>query len=290
MVVLQYNCSEDPPEIIISKDSVYFQLYECNQGSVPFIKPTFTVYNGGAGTFSYHLEWNSDWLLPSPSDAIEPKTVYLDFDYYGMAPGLYYDTVTVWATDAVNNPQTIPIMLRVLETDQPAEISVNVAQFSFVAQENRADKDYWIRINNINPGCMEWEIQDDIPWIEFGVDTTSDQRYPWFVRVMPNAYSITLGHYYDTAYVVSPTASNSPYPLTFDITVWKFRGDVNYSGNINLLDVTYLIYYLYADGPAPMPIEAVGDVNCDGQVNILDLNLLVYYIYLDQNPLCGNPY
>nr|MBN2278886.1 hypothetical protein [candidate division Zixibacteria bacterium] len=290
IVILQYNCSAAPPRIIISKDSVFAQIYECSQGTGSVIRPSFTVYNDGSETFSYNLTWNSTWLLPSPVSAEEPKTIYLDFDYYGMVPGFYYDTVTVWAYNAINNPQSIPIILQIKETDLPALITVNKSQFSFVAQENRTDKDYWIRINNASPGCMEWDIEEDISWIEFGIDTTSDQRYPWFVRIMPNAYGITMGHYYDTANVVSATASNSPFPITFDITVWKLRGDVNYNGVINILDVTYLMRYIYAGGPAPMPVDYVGDVNCDGFINVLDITLLFRYIYIDQSPLCGNPY
>jgi len=55
-------------------------------------------------------------------------------------------------------------------------------------------------------------------------------------------------------------------------------GDVNGDWNINILDVTFLINYLYKGGPAAVPPEA-GDVNDDGSVNILDVTYMVNYLY-----------
>ena len=78
-------------------------------------------------------------------------------------------------------------------------------------------------------------------------------------------------------------------PLFFDITIWRYYGDVNFDGVINLLDIVYLIEYLYKDGPAPQPQPFVGDVNCDGQVTLIDIVGIIDYLYRDAGPLCGNP-
>jgi len=56
-------------------------------------------------------------------------------------------------------------------------------------------------------------------------------------------------------------------------------GDVDNSGAINILDVTFLINYLYKGGPAPDPIESA-DVNADDIINILDITYLINYLYL----------
>nr|MBN2277964.1 hypothetical protein [candidate division Zixibacteria bacterium] len=55
-------------------------------------------------------------------------------------------------------------------------------------------------------------------------------------------------------------------------------GDANASGSVNILDVTYLINYLYKAGPAPLPPEA-GDANGNGAINILDATYLINYLY-----------
>jgi hypothetical protein len=48
------------------------------------------------------------------------------------------------------------------------------------------------------------------------------------------------------------------------------RGDANGDGVIDISDVVYLLNYLFAHGPAPVPLEA-GDCNCDGVVDVVYL-------------------
>ena len=60
------------------------------------------------------------------------------------------------------------------------------------------------------------------------------------------------------------------------ITVRTYvRGDANGDGNLNGVDVIYLVAY-FKGGPAPNPIEA-GDANGDGSTNGLDVIYLVNY-------------
>jgi hypothetical protein len=67
-------------------------------------------------------------------------------------------------------------------------------------------------------------------------------------------------------------------------------GDVNWDGIVNIIDVVYLINYLYKHGPSPMPVLEVGNANCDGMINILDVVSIINYIYKGAGPLCDNPY
>ena len=55
-------------------------------------------------------------------------------------------------------------------------------------------------------------------------------------------------------------------------------GDASGEGNVNILDVTFIINYLYRGGPAPDPIESA-DCNASGGVNILDATYLISYLY-----------
>ena len=57
------------------------------------------------------------------------------------------------------------------------------------------------------------------------------------------------------------------------------RGDANCSGSLNLLDVVYIINYLYKGGPEPIPDVLMADVNCDGAISILDVNYIIDYLY-----------
>jgi len=55
-------------------------------------------------------------------------------------------------------------------------------------------------------------------------------------------------------------------------------GDVNKSGVVNALDITYLINFLYKHGAAPDPMDS-GDVNKSGTVNALDITYLINFLY-----------
>lgn len=63
-------------------------------------------------------------------------------------------------------------------------------------------------------------------------------------------------------------------------------GDANNSGGINILDVGYIINYLYKEGPIP-PCEEEGDANGSGGINILDVSEIINYLYKDgAEPTC----
>lgn len=63
-------------------------------------------------------------------------------------------------------------------------------------------------------------------------------------------------------------------------------GDANSDGNINLLDLTFLVDRVFRGGPEPEPVLA-GDCNCDSNVNLLDLTFMVDYVFRGgQVPSC----
>jgi CubicO group peptidase (beta-lactamase class C family) len=64
-------------------------------------------------------------------------------------------------------------------------------------------------------------------------------------------------------------------------------GDANGDGTVNLLDITYIIDYIYNDGPDPILMEqADPDQSCF--INILDITYLINYLYRGgPDPLWG---
>lgn len=55
-------------------------------------------------------------------------------------------------------------------------------------------------------------------------------------------------------------------------------GDSDCNGDLNLLDITYLIDYIYKNGGTSSCIIQ-GDVNCDCAINMLDVICLISYLY-----------
>lgn len=60
-------------------------------------------------------------------------------------------------------------------------------------------------------------------------------------------------------------------------------GDIDGDNSITLLDITFLINFLYKGGPAPDSMENA-DVNNSGSVNILDILYLIKYLYKSGPP------
>ncbi|UCD95657.1 MAG: dockerin type I repeat-containing protein [Candidatus Zixiibacteriota bacterium] len=63
-------------------------------------------------------------------------------------------------------------------------------------------------------------------------------------------------------------------------TKYFVAADINEDGNINILDVMYLMNYFYKDGPPPAHMSRA-DINHDGMINILDSSYLINYLYRD---------
>jgi len=88
----------------------------------------------------------------------------------------------------------------------------------------------------------------------------------------------TAEPYFDTGVPAENTPANMSVVSFTQAIQPTMSGDCDGSGAINILDATYLIAYLYLNGPAPNP-EEDGDANCSGAVNILDVTYLINYLY-----------
>lgn len=111
--------------------------------------------------------------------------------------------------------------------------------------------DMWIEYDTTYDNCVEWDGDSCVAW----ADT--------IVEVIPHsAPNFDLLNYQDGSYRI----------LCFDC------GDADGSGAIDIDDVVYLIDYIFAQGPAPDPIEA-GDADASGAVDIDDVVYLIAYIF-----------
>ena len=68
-----------------------------------------------------------------------------------------------------------------------------------------------------------------------------------------------------------------PTPIAPE-TCCTLPGDANNIPPVNILDITYLINFLYKGGPAP-PCSGEGNANGICPINILDITYLINYLY-----------
>lgn len=63
-----------------------------------------------------------------------------------------------------------------------------------------------------------------------------------------------------------------------NLYIFPMCGDANGDGIVNILDITFLVSYLYKGGTAPSPLSN-GDANGSGAINLLDVTYLITYLY-----------
>ena len=88
----------------------------------------------------------------------------------------------------------------------------------------------------------------------------------------------------------SPLLTYNPVVNTSTVSTSYLCGDASGDGDVNLIDILYLISYKYdvPPGPEPMPLSA-GDANGDGAINLIDILYLIDYRYgtpPGPDPLC----
>jgi hypothetical protein len=68
--------------------------------------------------------------------------------------------------------------------------------------------------------------------------------------------------------------------------VWYLPGDVDYSGAVNVADITYLVDYLFKGGNEPFVPDAA-QMNGQGGVNVADVTYIVDYLFRNGPPPVG---
>lgn len=87
---------------------------------------------------------------------------------------------------------------------------------------------------------------------------------------------------------VPATGTTDTYYYTAGEEEHFINGDANGNKVVNILDVTYILAYLYKHGPEPVPLVSA-DAQCNGVVNILDATYLISSLYKGGPDPCQGP-
>ena len=68
------------------------------------------------------------------------------------------------------------------------------------------------------------------------------------------------------------------------------RGDVNFSGTVDLSDLSALISYVLGVGPQPQPTLEAGNFDCSAGVDLSDLSFMIAFLIADGTSSPCNPY
>jgi hypothetical protein len=289
-VVFWFHFVDDPARLYVAQDTLRFTIYDCSMGygdEAPV--KTFVANNlGGDNPVDVYLEFDStDYFSVNLTHGILPEEFTVTSNYLDLPLGTYYDTITVRAPKATESPHQLIVAYHVLAEEQQPSIYLPLDTGVLLTQENSGPSpNALFEVWNLYGGCMDFEIQEDIPWA-FMDDEDGTAPQPVFYNV--NSSGFPLGTYLDTIWVHAPDADNSPQPVQIRMNVFRYYGDVDWNGVIDIRDLVYLVNYMFHDGPTPLPNRIVGSCDCNPVVNIIDLVWLADYMFNGGPKPCGNP-
>jgi parallel beta-helix repeat protein len=189
-------------------------------------------------------------------------------DNYTLIP----QPLTIFCSSSSGSKRDCPSLVNIKVYD-PADDSIG-----YDAEDNFGQSIFPADYDSTGPNC------DDIVTIpyplvgEYSIVVVPDPDNP-----PGEEPTYTIGVQLDgsTQYIVGEGQLMGGSSATHSYTVEEpIAGDGNGDGTINILDITFLIAYLYQEGPEPFPVEA-GDANCDATINILDITYLIAFLYQD---------
>ncbi|MEW5701767.1 MAG: Ig-like domain-containing protein [Candidatus Zixiibacteriota bacterium] len=95
--------------------------------------------------------------------------------------------------------------------------------------------------------------------------------------------STLVGQVYDVLFIAQDTSKADTAIVIYKVISY-IRGDWNYDGIIDLLDVVMQTNYTFRGGPPPEPFE-LGNYNGDTVITVLDLVLMIDYVFRNGPPL-----
>ena len=126
-------------------------------------------------------------------------------------------------------------------------------------------------VNTVYWGFSYILLEDNVPYVVAGCPVGLYGVATCGIYDLPRYDSLVV-----IPCVVSRWHDDNSYEL--DAHLHPF-GDADGTGEISILDASYIINYLYKGGLAPKYDYLAADANCSGNVNLLDVSYLIDYLY-----------
>ncbi|MEW5924774.1 MAG: dockerin type I domain-containing protein [Candidatus Zixiibacteriota bacterium] len=159
------------------------------------------------------------------------------------------------------------------------EDSVGGVFLSFSAPDIESEDDYTI---NVSPQIANMDVAYNASGGKLNILITKLRTSDSISATIPagpvNLLTIT---YTGSEPTLSQAAACGYMGEYVDLTTSVYNylcGDANGDGSINILDIIYIIAYLYRGGSAPDPVGKA-DLNGDGNVNLMDVTYFIQYLY-----------
>jgi|GEM_PF-1081338 len=226
------------------------------------------------------------WLDEEPTTGIvfpgDSAIIQLTFNSSGLDDSTYVGYLIIDNNDLDATPFVVPITL---DVSHVFVISPNGGE-EFEGEESQP---------------VVWSLIDSVlvDSVSAWYSTDGGETYPYLITSgiqdsshidwrVPNTPSDSCKVKIEVSYAGDITSDDETDGL-FTITEAPYIcGDVDGSGgNPNVGDLTYIVDYLFFDGPPP-PVPEAANVDGQGGINVADLIYLVDYIFFGgPEPICG---
>ena len=226
--------------------------------------------------FENCLEWGHDSIQVSTTRFDRLNTITEDWEFL-EARVLGGDGGVIRISGAANlpAPPTVPAFAQGFDTlihvyahtvgvlgdslcdSVEIEFRLNPSQTRFADSKSQLfGCDYEWVVDTFYFNCAQWDADTCIAWF----DTLLDSTYA--CTIDPNRILLI----------------NDTLDLFCCDCDWT-PGDANGDGSVNISDAVYVISWIFAGGPGPVPVTEAGDMNCDGATNISDPVYLIQWIF-----------
>lgn len=211
-VYVRLSLTNPPSTIGVSPTSIFFNAIAGGSNPAPQL---LNITNTGGGTLDWSVSNTESWLSLFPTSGTGDGAATVSADITGLGFGTYYDTVVVSDPNATNNPVKVPVRLTVA-SDLP-QIVVDPQNNTVIIDLPTTTTSRFLSLGNAGGGAYNFSFTESSPRIVSF--TPSSGTAPATVQVDFDLSGATNGQeFFDTIYVTSPEALNSPYPVYF-----KFR-------------------------------------------------------------------
>ncbi len=199
-----------PPEIGYDPPAFYFNAVA--GGANPDDK-FLDIYNAGGQVLNWSVSNTESWLSLAPTSGTDAGMVTLSVDITGLAFDNYEDTIFITDPGADNNPIKVPVSLSV-GSDLPIIEVDSAFNFVPVPTAKLAVDPRTILIRNGGAGTLNFWLEENSTRL-FEM-TPSTGSAPQEIEIV---FKLTSGEagddFFDTLWVHSNEAINSPFPVVF---------------------------------------------------------------------------
>jgi uncharacterized protein (TIGR03437 family) len=207
---ITFMVSPPPAPPTISLSSTQLQFTYTLGGASPAAQ-TVNVTNSGGGTLTWSASSNVPWLTVSSS----ASGVTVSVNPSSLSAGLHAGTITVSASGATNNPDTISVTLTVNAAPPSISLSTSHVSFSYTLGGS-APASQAVTVTNAGGGTFAWSASSSSSWLTVSPSSGTGSGT---LTLGINSAGLIAQTYTGAVTVTASGAANSPQTISAALTV-----------------------------------------------------------------------